>query len=127
MGFHADPDTDTDIPEEAQSFVLIVHEPDAPKDGGWTHWTVWNIDPATRSIEEGRAPEGAVEGVTDFEEKGYGGPCPPSGTHHYNFTLYAIDTTLNLASETSKDSLEAALEGHVLDRVILTGLYSREE
>jgi len=115
-----------DIPKETQSLALILHDPDAPKDGGWTHWTVWNMSPTTQSIAENSVPKGAIEGVTDFEEPGYGGPCPPSGTHHYNFTLFALDETLTLDSKSTKSELEAELEGHILAKTTLTGLYSRE-
>ncbi len=116
----------TDVPAGAQSLALIVHDPDAPKEGGWTHWTVWNIPSNTDTIGEGSVPEEAVEGMTDFEEPGYGGPCPPSGTHHYNFTLYALDTTLELESSANKEDVEQAMEGHILETATLTGLYSRD-
>lgn len=115
------------VPSNAKSLAIIVHDPDAPKEGGWTHWTLWNIDPDTESIDEDDVPEGAVEGLTDFDEPGYGGPCPPSGTHHYNFTLYALDTELELDEEAGKAELEAAMEGHIIAEATLTGTYSREE
>lgn len=115
----------SEVPEEAESLVLIVDDPDAPM-GTWVHWTVWNIDPQTKEIQENSLPEGAVEGMTDFGTSGYGGPCPPSGKHRYFFKLYALDTKLQLPPETTKEKLERAMEGHILVQTELIGLYSRE-
>lgn len=112
-------------PESVKSFVLIVDDPDAPR-GDWVHWTVWNIDPRTTGIDENSVPEGAIEGMTDFGRPGYGGPCPPGGTHRYQFKLYALDIRLNLDSSSGKEDIERAMEGHVLDYAILTGLYKRQ-
>lgn len=112
------------VPENTVSLVLIVDDPDAPS-GNWTHWLLWNIDPSAQSIEEGIAPAGAVQGLTDFSANSYGGPCPPSGNHHYNFKLYALDTALNLPPHSGKEDLTNAMQGHVLAEAKLTGLYSR--
>src|ERR1700686_5820646 len=73
-----------DTPSEAKSLALIVDDPDAPV-GLFTHWLVWNVDPKTPEIAENSAPAGAVQGTNDFPKKGYGSPCPPSGTHRYYF------------------------------------------
>lgn len=113
-----------DVPEGTKSLVLIVDDPDAPR-GTFTHWTVWNIDPAISFIEEGSVPEGAIEGMTDFGRPGYGGPCPPSGTHRYFFKLYALDIDLVLDSSATVFSLQRAMEGHILEKAELMGLYSR--
>lgn len=112
------------IPQEAKSLVLIVDDPDAPG-GTWVHWTVWNIDPKTIEISENSIPGGAVEGVTDFGVPGYGGPCPPSGTHHYFFKLYALDITLDLGTSSTAGDIMDALEGHILVNAELIGLYER--
>jgi len=112
------------IPEDAESLVLIVDDPDAPS-GTWVHWTVWNIDPATDSITENSVPDGAVEGNTDFGKPGYGGPCPPSGTHRYYFKLFALDTDLDLDISSTAADIEAAMKGHILTKTELMGLYSR--
>ena len=114
-----------DVPAEAASLVLISDDPDAPA-GTWVHWLVWNIDPSTTAIAEGSSPSGSVEGTTSFGKTGYGGPCPPSGTHRYFFKLYALDSTLDLASDADKAALEAAMEGHILDQAETMGVYSRE-
>ncbi|MFC1678296.1 YbhB/YbcL family Raf kinase inhibitor-like protein [Patescibacteria group bacterium] len=113
-----------DVPPAAKSLVLIMDDPDAPL-GTWLHWTMWNINPQTKKIAENTVPEGAVEGVTDFGSTGYGGPCPPSGEHRYFFKLYALDTMLDLAQGAKLDELENAMEGHILDKAELIGLYKR--
>ncbi len=112
------------VPADARSLVLIVDDPDAPG-GTWVHWTAWNIDPATGEIAEGSVPVGAVEGVTDFGVPGYGAPCPPSGTHHYFFKIYALDITLDLDSSATVTEVEQAMEGHMMGSAELIGLYSR--
>ena len=113
-----------DVPEAAESLVLIMDDPDAPR-GTWVHWTVWNMDPQTSEIAENSTPPGAVQGMTDFRRPGYGGPCPPSGTHRYFFKLYALGAKLNLPAKTDKSALEKAMEWHILARAELVGLYSR--
>ena len=113
------------IPEDAKSLVLIVDDPDAPG-GTWVHWTIWNITPETEEVGEANLPQGAVEGITDFGKSGYGGPCPPSGTHRYFFKLYALDTTLDLDSSAEKEDIEKAMEGHILAQTQLIGLYKKQ-
>lgn len=119
------PLTISDVLAKVKSLVLIVDDPDAPI-GTWVHWTVWNINPGIREINENSVPEGAQEGITDFGRPGYGGPCPPSGTHRYLFKLYALDTKLNLDAGTKKSKLEEEMENHILDKAELIGLYSRQ-
>lgn len=114
-----------DVPANAKSLALIMDDPDAPR-GTWLHWTVWNIPPDTQEIAENSVPQGAVEGMTDFGRPGYGGPCPPSGTHRYFFKLYALDTMLNLPPGAKLSELEAAMSGHILAQAELIGLYSRQ-
>lgn len=118
------PLTVSGVPANAKSLMLIVDDPDAPR-GVWVHWTVWNIDPTTREITERSVPAGAVEGKTSFGKSGYGGPCPPSGTHRYFFKLFALDATLDLPPETDAAGLERAMEGHILDRAELMARYRR--
>lgn len=114
-----------DVPTNAKSLVLIMDDPDAPA-GTWVHWTIWNIDPNTKEIAENNVPQGAIQGKTSFGKPGYGGPCPPSGTHRYFFKLYALDTDLSLSPQSSVTDLEKEMSGHILDKTDLIGLYSRQ-
>lgn len=114
------------IPENTKSIAVIATDPDSPSKV-WTHWTLLNIPPNTTQIAEGLIPENAVEGVTDFGETGYGGPCPGSGTHRYFFNVYALDTMLeNVVSGASLSEIEEAMEGHVIDSTQIVGLYKRQ-
>lgn len=115
----------TDVPDNAKSLVLIMDDPDAPA-GTWIHWVVWNIDPTTKEITENSVPTGVIQGKSSFGSTGYGGPCPPSGTHRYSFKLYALDTTLNIYPSATKEDLENAMTTHILDHSELIGLYSRK-
>ncbi len=116
----------SEIPEDTASLVLISHDPDAPREGGWTHWVVIDMEPTTTGIAENSKPLSGLETMTDFGKPGYGGPCPPSGTHRYFFYLYALDTTLNLDASTSKADVEAAMEGHILAKAELMARYQRQ-
>lgn len=115
-----------DVPENAQSLVLIMDDPDAPIEGNFVHWTAWNIDPATTHIPEDSVPEGASQGKTHFGSTGYGGPCPPSGEHRYFFRLYALDKRLDLQEGATREEIDDAMEGSVIDSTELIGLYSRD-
>lgn len=121
------PLTIRNVPPETKSLAMIVHDPDAPRAGGFTHWVIWNIDPKTSIIAENSVPAGAVQGANGAGENGWMGPCPPSGNHHYEFTLYALDTMLNLQADTDKTALEKAVEGHVLAKTQLIGLYQKKQ
>lgn len=112
------------VPPNAQSLVLIVDDPDAPA-GAWTHWVVWNIDPKVGVITENSVPSGAVQGLNSFKNIVYGGPCPPSGVHHYYFKIYALDKVLELAEGADLKALELAMYNHIIDSTQLIGLYER--
>jgi Raf kinase inhibitor-like YbhB/YbcL family protein len=114
-----------DVPSGAKSLVLIVDDPDAPS-GLFTHWTAWNISPQTSTIAEGSPPKG-VQGTNDFGKSGYGGPCPPSGTHRYYFKIFALDRELDLPSGAKRGQLDAAMKGHVIAQGELIGRYSRKK
>jgi len=118
------PLTFNELPLTAKSLVLILDDPDAPG-GDFVHWTLWNISPETTEIGEGSIPSEVKEGVTDFNKTGYGGPCPPSGTHRYQFKLYALDINLELDSNSKKSDIEKAMSGHIIDHALLVGLYER--
>lgn len=114
-----------DVPSGAKSLVLIVDDPDAPS-GLFTHWIVWNISPETSTVAEGSTPKG-VQGTNDFGKSGYGGPCPPSGTHRYYFKIFALDRELNLPFGAQRSQLDAAIKGHVIAQGELMGRYSRKK
>ena len=116
------------VPEGTRSFALIVEDPDAPA-GTWIHWVVFNLPATTTGLREGVSTggplAGALEGVNGWGRSGYGGPCPPSGTHRYSFRLYALDSTLPLkAGATAQDVVEAA-RGRILAEAELVGRYTR--
>ena len=115
----------SEVPEGTASLVLIVNDPDAPGKT-FTHWTIWNINPKIKMIAENNVPSGSKEGLTDFGRPGYGGPCPPSGIHHYHFHLFALDTKLDLPSSASEETLREVMAGHILATAELIGLYQRK-
>jgi Raf kinase inhibitor-like YbhB/YbcL family protein len=115
----------SDVPTEAKSLVLIVDDPDAPS-GLFTHWAVWNISPQNTTIGEGTTPKG-VQGTNDFGKSGYGGPCPPSGTHRYYFKVFALDRELDLPVGAKRSHLDSAIKGHVIAQGELMGRYSRKK
>ncbi len=109
-------------PKESKSLALIVDDPDAPS-GTFDHWVVWNISPSTTKVAENSIP--GMEGLNGARKKGFMGPCPPSGTHRYFFKVYALDTELNLGAKSTKRDLEKGIQGHVLAKGELIGLYHR--
>ncbi|MGM5487627.1 MAG: YbhB/YbcL family Raf kinase inhibitor-like protein [Nanobdellota archaeon] len=110
-----------ETPPETKSVVLIVDDPDAPV-GTFTHWVIWNIA-AAGEIAKNSAP--GVEGVNDFGRTGYGGPCPPSGTHRYFFRAFALDTKLDLEPGSEREDVELQMEGHIIANAELVGTYGR--
>ena len=111
-----------DIPPDAVSMALVMDDPDAPA-GTWDHWVAYDITPAAQ-IPEGAEPLGTAGG-NSWGRTGYGGPCPPSGTHRYIFTLYALDTRLDLGPDADKATVLDALADHVLAKAVLMGRYRR--
>lgn len=110
------------IPAGARSLALIVDDPDVPG-GMWVHWVVFDI-PVTSRIGEDSIP--GKQGINDFRRKDYGGPCPPSGAHRYFFKIYALDKELGLREGVDKRTVEKAMEGHILGKAELIGLYKRQ-
>jgi len=113
-------------PEGTQSLALIMDDPDAPV-GTWDHWLLFNIPADLRSFpEQAGPPPGSVDGKNSWGRTGYGGPCPPSGTHRYFFKFYALDNTLDLPAGADKTQLLQAIEGHILAQAELMGTYARQ-
>ena len=116
------------MPARAISLALVLEDPDAPG-GTFTHWILFDIPPHQSSLPE-NLPDtptlagGMKQGLNDFKKVGYGGPCPPSGTHHYVFKLYALDAPVKLDGGIGKDEFVRALSGHVLARGQLTGTFA---
>jgi len=121
------------VPAGTKSLALIVDDPDAPDPAApkmtWVHWVLYNIPAETTGLTEGvtvNSPAGALQGINDWQRIGYGGPCPPVGSHRYYFKLYALDTLLPDLKHPAKAALEKAMQGHILARSNLVGLYKRQ-
>lgn len=119
-------------PQDTESFVLIVEDPDAPG-GTFIHWVLYDLPGDTRTLPEG-VPKGATlpqlggarQGHTNFKSLGYGGPCPPKGpAHHYHFRLFALDAQLGLDAGATRDEVVDAMNAHELGRAELVGTYAR--
>ena len=111
-----------DIPDDTQSLVLIIDDPDAPK-RTFVHWVVFNINPQ-KTIKERSIP--GMQGMNDFQKQSYGGPCPPLGVHRYFFKVYALDTLLPLKEGATKEQVEEAMKGHIIEEASIIGLYQKE-
>lgn len=118
----------TEVPSDAKSLVLIMDDPDVPRDireeGMWDHWVVFNIPPGEVEIREGQEPKGR-HGLGTGNNTEYFGPCPPDAEHRYFFKAYALDCELELPEKSTKRDVEAAMTGHVLDTAVLMGRYER--
>jgi hypothetical protein len=112
-----------DVPDDTVSLVLVMDDPDAPS-GTWDHWVVYDIAPLTEIPED--VQELGTAGANSWGDKGYGGPCPPSGTHRYFFRAFALDIRLGWEEGVDKTSVLEAIHGHVLTEATLLGFYSRE-
>jgi Raf kinase inhibitor-like YbhB/YbcL family protein len=116
------------VPSATKSMALIMEDPDAPS-GDWTHWLAYDLSPSLKKLPagilgSGRFPGGGVQGRTDFGEIGYGGPCPPQGSHRYFFKVYALDVMLGLKPGASKQELLGAMQGHILAQGQIMGTTS---
>ena len=117
-------------PAGTQSFALIVDDPDAPV-GTWVHWVLYDLPAESRDLPEAVPPDaelpaGGLHGQNSWKRLGYGGPCPPSGTHRYFFKLYTLDIALGLESGAAAEQVRKAMGGHVLAEGELMGTYSRQ-
>jgi len=123
----------TGVPDGTKSLVLIVDDPDAPDPAAprmtWVHWVLYNMPPDSPGLPEqvapGALPPGTTEGVNDWKRTGYGGPCPPVGTHRYFHKLYALDVVLPDLGKAKKTQVEQSMKGHVLESAELVGTYKR--
>jgi Raf kinase inhibitor-like YbhB/YbcL family protein len=113
------------IPNSAKSLAIIADDPDSPS-GTWVHWVIFNIIPRGDSMQIKEDESPGTEGVTSFKKIGYGGPCPPSGSHRYFFKVYALNEILNRKEGATKQQLEEAMQGHIIEKAELIGLYSRQ-
>lgn len=119
-----------DAPAGTKSFALICDDPDAPV-GTWVHWVAFNIPPDVTNLDENVKAEkefknGMRQGKNSWPRIGYGGPCPPSGTHRYYFKLYALDAILEIKPEATKEQVLQSMKGHVLAEAQLMGKYKRQ-
>lgn len=121
------------VPPDTKSLALIVADPDAPDPRAprmtWIHWVLYDIPARARDVAAGAgaAPDagiGARSGLNSWGRPGYGGPCPPSGEHRYFFRLYALDTRLRNLDKPTAQQLDAAMEGHVIDKAVLMGKFA---
>lgn len=113
----------TDYPPTTKSIAIIVEDPDAPR-GTYDHWIVWNLPPNMLIEEDSRV---GVVGTNSFGKAGYGGPCPPSGSHRYFFKAFALDQELGIETGSNKKALQDAMKEHVLASGELMGVYQREK
>ncbi len=122
-GLNCSPSLEIDhIPVESECLAIIMDDPDAPN-GTWVHWVLWNI-PVTHHLSEGYSR--GVQGMNDFGNSIYGGPCPPNGTHRYFFKIYALNCKLDLKPNSDKIDLEKAMSDHIIGFGELIGLYKRK-
>lgn len=119
------------VPADAETLAVIVDDPDAPGQT-FTHWLIWNIPADISEIpkdikkkEKAEKLKGALQGKNGFNDLGYMGPAPPSGVHTYRFYVYALDDKLDLEAGADKETLLDALEGHVIEKAVLKGEYTR--
>ena len=117
------------VPEGAKSIALISDDPDAPM-GTWVHWVLFNLPGETKELAENVPPDktltnAARQGTNDFRKIGYGGPCPPAGTHRYFFKIYALDAQIDMPAGATKAELLKAMQGHILSQGQLMGKYKR--
>src|SRR5215468_3647522 len=117
------PLTWTGVPAGASSVALIMDDPDAPS-GTFTHWVVFNLPATSRGIVNGRLPAGAAQAQKGRGQAAYTGPCPPSGTHHYRFTVYAEPEQLPLRAGAPLTAALAAIKANPLSSGRLTGLFA---
>ncbi|HEX7467404.1 MAG TPA: YbhB/YbcL family Raf kinase inhibitor-like protein [Methanobacterium sp.] len=128
-GVNVSPPLEWEHVEGTIKYTIICEDPDASS-VAWTHWIIFNIPNDTTNLSEWimereEINDGTKQGFNDFGTIGYRGPCPPGGTHKYNFKVYALDTVIQLPAKITKEDLLKAMEGHILDEGHLMGRYTR--
>lgn len=118
----------SDPPNGTLSYALIMDDPDAPA-GTWVHWIMYNIDGKMRDLPKSvpvkkEIADMGMSGINSWSKYGYGGPCPPVGTHRYFFRLYALDTKLDLQPGATKPEVIKAMQGHILAVAELMGTFT---
>ena len=121
------------VPEGTRSLVLVIDDPDAPEPKAprmiWVHWVVFNIPPEATGLPEdasrGGLPPGTMQGLNDWNNAGYGGPCPPVGCHRYVHKLYALDAPLEGLKSPVIADIETAMQGHILEETNLVATYQK--
>lgn len=116
----------SEVPANAKNLALIVDDPDAPM-GTWVHWVLYNIPADTKTIDNKNLPDWIKSGKTDFGRTGWGGPCPPSGSHRYYFKLYALDKAFDLPEGLTKAQLKMEIQNHIMEKAQVMGIYSRNK
>lgn len=128
-GINVSPDLEWDLINNAKSYAIIVEDPDAPG-GTFIHWVIYNIkvNKIPENINKREKTEYGIQGVNDFGEIGYGGPCPPRThpPHRYYFNVYALDVEIPEKSGLTADELKNIIEGHILDKGVIMGKYKRK-
>ena len=117
-------------PKETRFFVLILHDPDAPRRNGFTHWLLYDIPAAIDRVRENvprleQLADAALQGRNDSGEIGYTGPCPPTGRHRYFLRLYALREKLGLPAGATADEVQIALDGKVIEQCELMASYEK--
>ena len=119
-----------DAPKTTKSFVLVLHDPDAPRANGFYHWLMYNIPPRVNRIPENAPKHPTLPGLglqarNDSGKVGYVGPCPPSGTHRYFFRVYSLSSSLDLKPGANYKDVLSAMEGKIIEQAELVGTYAK--
>jgi len=109
-------------PDEVGAYVLVVRDPDA---GGFVHWVLTDIPHDITALPAGQGDSVGIPGQNDFGRVGWGGPCPPSGQHRYEFRIYSLSAPLDLDGAPTADEVDRALATNLMAEGSLTGVYAR--
>lgn len=119
------PLTITGVPVGTQSLVLVMEDPNTPTKA-WLHWLVYTLEPENTELKKGEVPITARQGINDFGKAEYGGPCPPSGQHHYSFKLYALDIPFDFPEGLRLEAVMLRIQNHIIGQTELVGVYERQ-